>query len=77
MSKTKQKSIEVYAHWRGLSDPVIVGSLYVTISRGKEIFSFEYDENWLKKNQAHTLGPSLQLFQGQQYAPQGMGNGCK
>src|SRR5690606_25263043 len=34
----------------------------------KEIFSFEYDDNWLKRSDARTLDPSLQLFKGRQYA---------
>jgi len=74
MSKIKQRNIEVYAHWTGLSDPTKMGILYATISRGKEVFSFDYDEDWLKKGQAHTLDPSLQLFYGPQYAPHGKGN---
>lgn len=69
MNKTQKKSIEVCAHWLGLSQPSLMGKLCAIPSRGKEIFSFEYDPNWLTKNQAHTLDPSLQLYLGAQYAP--------
>jgi hypothetical protein len=68
MSKTTQLSIQVYAHWVGISEPMLVGVLFATPLRGKEIFSFEYDYSWLKSNQAHTLDPSLELYQGTQYA---------
>ncbi|MBA2654365.1 MAG: type II toxin-antitoxin system HipA family toxin [Gammaproteobacteria bacterium] len=70
MTKTKRRDIEVYAHWVGLSEPTFMGILYATPSRGEEVFSFEYDENWLRSDQAHNLDPSLQLYSGIQYAPQ-------
>jgi serine/threonine-protein kinase HipA len=74
MSKTQQKNIEIYAHWKGLSNPILVGVLYATPSRGKEIFSFEYNKDWLKNNIAHILDPSLQYYEGLQYPPQGQEN---
>lgn len=69
MSKIKQRKIEVYAHWVGLSQPSLIGILLATPLRGKEIFSFEYNHDWLKNNSTHALDPSLQLFQGTQYPP--------
>lgn len=69
MNKAAQREIKVYADWVGLKKPTLVGTLFATLSRGKEIFSFEYDHDWLSSNQAHALDPSLQLFSGQQYAP--------
>lgn len=74
MSNNTQRHIEVYAHWAGLSSPSLMGVLYATLSRGKEIFSFEYATQWLNDNQSHVLDPSLQFFQGQQYAPDGQDN---
>ncbi|MCB0739313.1 MAG: HipA domain-containing protein [Bacteroidetes bacterium] len=35
--------------------------------RGKEVFSFEYDEYWLKMGYARLIDPELQLFKGKQY----------
>lgn len=72
MSKPRQ--IEVHAHWEGLSQPVLMGILSAALSRGKEIFSFAYADEWLKKAPASALDPALQLFQGQQYAPLGQDN---
>lgn len=73
MRKMMQQ-IEVYVHWSGLSQPVVMGILYATPSRSKEIFSFDYDLAWLKSTKAQTLDPSLQLLSGIQYAPQGQEN---
>ncbi len=69
-----QRCIEVFTHWEGLSQPVLAGILNATLSRGKEIFSFEYNSDWLKSKYAQALDPSLQLLQGIHYAPQGQEN---
>jgi serine/threonine-protein kinase HipA len=74
MNKIPQQDIEVYAHWVGLPQPTLLGVLHTTPGRGKEIFSFEYNDEWLKNNQAYTLDPSLQLFRGPQHAPQAQKN---
>jgi len=73
MSKPSQRQIYVYADWVGLMCPTLMGKLSAIISRGKEIFSFEYDVQWLK-NHDHILDPSLQLFGGSQYAPESQEN---
>ena len=62
-----QKEILVYADWKDLTNPTLVGILKATPSRGKEIFSFEYEDSWLKSNHAHYLDPDLQLYSGTQY----------
>ncbi len=69
-----QKAIQVCAHWQGMADPVVMGMLYVAPSRGKEIFSFEYDQAWLKSPHALVLDPNLGLFTGPQYARDGHDN---
>ena len=45
-----------------------MGLLYAATSRGKEIFSFAYDQRWLKTPYAQVLDPDLGLFPGLQYA---------
>lgn len=69
-----QKSIQVCAHWQGMAEPVVMGMLYAAPSRGKEIFSFEYDPAWLKSSYALVLDPKLVLFSGPQYARDGHDN---
>ena len=70
MSKARQQQrpIQVCAHWQGLPEPVLMGTLYASVTRGKEIFSFEYDSEWLKSPQSQVLDPNLGLFTGPQYA---------
>ncbi|MGY5847960.1 type II toxin-antitoxin system HipA family toxin [Salegentibacter sp. HM20] len=63
----QRKEILVFAHWEGIESPFLMGSLYATPSRGKEIFSFEYNREWLKSEYAQIIDPDLQLFEGAQY----------
>lgn len=58
------KKIEVWADWHFLTQPKIVGVLTATVSRGKEVFSFEYDGNWLKSEWKFQIDPELKLFEG-------------
>lgn len=69
MYKNQRRHIEVHADWISLPEPILMGVLNAIPVRGKEIFSFDYDSNWLKNNQARILDPSLQLLHGTQYAP--------
>ncbi len=61
------KKILVYADWLELKMPQLMGVLSVEYLRGKEIFSFEYNAEWLKSNHAQILDPELGLFSGMQY----------
>jgi len=65
--KYSQREIEVFAHWKGLAEPVLMGVLRNTNTRGREIFSFEYSPDWLKSNMSQHLDPDLRLFEGPQY----------
>lgn len=69
MSRRTQRTIEVWADWVGLDAPTFMGTLFATPSRGKEIFSFEYDDAWIADALAQSLDPSLGFFGGPQYAP--------
>src|SRR5271156_1989069 len=66
-----QRSILVYADWIDLGRPTLIGTLHATQVRGKEVFSFEYDDEWLKSKNILSLDPDLQLFSGQQYLAEG------
>ena len=62
-----RRSILVYADWMGLDNPTLIGILHSTQLRGKEVFSFEYNDSWLKSGKAQNLDPDLQLYTGPQY----------
>ena len=68
MSKIDNKRVVfVYADWEGLKGPILMGTLSATHLRGKEIFSFEYNNDWLKSEYLQILDPDLQLYSGLQY----------
>ncbi|PWU12474.1 MAG: hypothetical protein C5B49_16325 [Bdellovibrio sp.] len=52
------KRIEVWADWHYLGEPNIVGILTASQSRGKEMFSFEYNPNWLQSKWKFQIDPS-------------------
>jgi len=66
-TKISSRKIFVYADWDGLSKPTVMGILKAEPSRGKEIFSFEYNNNWLKSGFSQMIDPQLKLFSGPQY----------
>lgn len=74
MSRSKDKDIEVWADWQGLGEARPMGHLRTTVVRGKEIFSFEYERNWLESAPSIVLDPAMRLHQGPQYAPSGREN---
>lgn len=68
MGKSKvNQDIYVFAHWQGMEVPYLMGILHAELLRGKEIFSFEYDEGWLKSDYVQLLDPELQLYSGLHY----------
>jgi len=67
-TRSNNKDIYVYAHWTGMKEPVLMGVLKAEFTRGKEIFSFSYTEDWLKSRYSQILDPELQLYSGTQYA---------
>jgi hypothetical protein len=62
-----QKEILVFADWKGLDGPLKIGSLQCISVKGKEIFSFEYDKDWIGSGKYHLLDPDLKLLSGPQY----------
>ncbi len=67
MSANTKKEIQVYAHWQDLKKPSLIGVLSVVPAKGKESFSFEYAEAWLKTGFSQMLDPDLQLYSGAYY----------
>jgi len=68
------KIIEVWADWYFLSEPQKVGVLTASITRGKEIFSFEYEKKWIKGKYRFQIDPQLQLYEGRFHAAEGVEN---
>lgn len=61
----KEKKIYVFADFLPFHNELI-GTIYVSQTRGKEFYSFEYEQSWIK-NGNMMLDPDLQLYKGRQY----------
>jgi serine/threonine-protein kinase HipA len=61
-----ERKIRVYGDWEKLYKPILIGILTAVRIRGKEVFSFEYEKDWLQSNYIQ-LDPDLQFFSGRQY----------
>ncbi len=59
--------VAVFADLDRFPEPRRMGSLRRQVGRGGEVFSFEYDRDWLKTSDAFSFDPDLALVQGPQY----------
>lgn len=64
---SKKTYIYIYAHWKGLEEPQLMGVLSALYAKGKKAFSFEYDKDWLKSKTQMLLDPDIQFYSGPQY----------
>ncbi len=60
-----EKKIYVYADFKPF-DNELIGTIFVSQNRGKEFYSFEYQDTWLQ-NYNMVLDPDLQLYRGRHY----------
>ena len=67
------KNIFIFADWIGLPAPFLVGKARASVVRGKEVLSFEYNQEWLKKGQPILLDPKLHFAPGPQYSQNAFG----
>ena len=73
--KQNQTKIWVYADWEFLEEAQLMGLLTSQRVRGKEVFSFEYTETWVKtQNPILFLDPNLGFYKGKQYLPEEKNN---
>ena len=66
MAKEKL-DIFVYADWKGMDTPLLMGVLSAQSAKGKKTFSFEYNKEWIKSKQQILLDPDIQFYSGPQY----------
>lgn len=59
--------ILVYADWEGLDGPQAMGTLSVTHTKGREVFTFSYHKEWIDSGLAQNIDPDLQFYSGPQY----------
>ena len=56
---SQNKEIYVYMDWFMSEEPVFMGVLYSEVIRGKEVFSYENDKNWINNISFRSLDPDL------------------
>ena len=59
--------ILVYAHWKGMAEPKMIGTLSAHQGKGRKSFSFEYSKEWIKSNEQFLLDPDIGWYSGQQF----------
>lgn len=74
MAKNSEKAILVYADWKGMEKPQLMGTLNTELVGGKEVFSFSYSREWLKSDYAQLIDPNLHLYEGPQFPSEGKEN---
>ena len=70
----KERIIYVYFDGVQVEGPVLMGTLSALPLRGKEVFSFQFTDEWLQGKLARSFDPDLLLFSGRQYVPEGKQN---
>ena len=71
MTENNNSLIYVYDHF-SKEDPMLLGCLHVQRIRGGEVFSFEYDKEWLGNAQTFLIiDPELLPFEGRQFPANG------
>jgi len=69
-----EKLIYVYFDGEQLTAPMLMGVLSAMPLRGKEVFSFQFTDEWLQSKLSRSFDPDLQLFEGRQFVPDGKVN---
>lgn len=62
------REILVFADWEEFEKPMLIGVLRSDVVKGKEHFSFAYDEAWLQSTFAQQIDPELRLYAGDQHS---------
>ena len=58
MAKNKL-DIYVFAYWKPMAEPELIGILSALNAKGKKVFSFEYDKKWIKSKNQMLLDPDI------------------
>lgn len=70
---TGKTDIFVYAHWKGMPDPKLIGTLSAHQGKGRKSFSFKYNSGYLNSKERFLLDPDIGWYSGSQF-PSGKEN---
>lgn len=62
----QKPDIYVFAHWKELAKPELMGTMSAHYGKGRKAFSFEYDNSWIKSQQQRLIDPDIQFCSGAQ-----------
>lgn len=62
-----KQHIFVFADWKGMDGPKLIGTLSAQVGKGKKAFSFEYNKDWLNSPEQILLDPDIKFFSGHQF----------
>lgn len=65
--KQAKFDIYVFADWKGMAEPKLMGVLSAHYGKGKKAFGFEYDKEWIKTGSQRLMDPDIQFFSGAQF----------
>ncbi len=59
--------IYVYAHWKPMTEPRLIGLLSAHAAKGRKAFGFKYSKDWIHSKQRMLLDPDIQFYNGPQF----------
>ena len=74
MKRRRLETVAVHADLDHFDEPAAMGSMHCRTGGFGDIFSFEYEENWLRNREAFRFDPDLALAAGPQYPVPGREN---
>jgi len=67
MATVNTTDIWVYADWKGMQEPKLIGVLGAQQAKGRKSFSFQYDNNWINSREQLLLDPDIGWYGGPQF----------
>lgn len=67
MATVETTDIWVYAHWKGMQEPKLIGVLAAQHTKGRRSFSFQYNADWIHSQEQLLLDPDIGWYGGPQF----------
>jgi serine/threonine-protein kinase HipA len=67
MATVNTTDIWVYAHWKGMMQPKLIGVLGAQQAKGRKSFNFQYDDKWINSREQLLLDPDIGWYTGPQF----------
>ena len=64
---TNKTDIQVFAHWQGMQEARLIGTLSAHQAKGRKAFSFAYNLAWIQSEEQRLLDPDIDWYTGSQF----------